>query len=325
MNALVTGITGFAGGFLAEHLLASGDRVLGASRGRTWPTGAPAALRDAALLAWPSIADPAGPTGLLAAEEFDRLAAFAPDAIFHLAAMSVPEDCGPDEPAPAAWAANVEGTRRVCELAATLPSRPKLIFASTSHVYAPAGARDVEPPPLDEAAPLGPRRGYGKTKLAAEGVVREFLANGRIAAVIARAFQHTGPRQSARMMLPQWCERIVRGGDGPLTVFNRDTQIDLTDVRDVVRAYRLLAERGSAGQTYNVGSGVSRRTGGILQSLLEQADCRRKVVEERPGRRYDPIANVERLRAATGWRPEIPLERTIAETLAYWRQGPPCE
>jgi GDP-4-dehydro-6-deoxy-D-mannose reductase len=206
---------------------------------------------------------------------------------------------------------------RVLELAASLSPQPRVLFVSTSHVYAPV---PPERPQVDETAPLGPRRGYGMTKLAAEEKVRIVGRDLQLDALIVRAFQHTGPGQTAPMMLPQWASQFVRDGGGPVRVKNREAWIDLSDVRDVARAYRLLALHGEPGGTYNVGSGVNRRAGDILDLLAELCGLRRAVVESQPGRKQDPIADISRLTARTGWRPQIPLARTLADTLDYWRR-----
>jgi GDP-4-dehydro-6-deoxy-D-mannose reductase len=312
-RALITGATGFAGSFLAEHLLQCGDAVLGCSSDGLWDDRLPRELRRRVeLVAW-DLASPEG--GFREARR--RIEQFRPDWIFHLAAISVPEDCGPDEPTPEAMAVNVEGTRRVLELAASLRPRPRVLFTSSSRVYGPA---DPQSPRVDEAAQLAPQRGYGRTKLAAEEEVRRATAGQACDAVIARAFQHTGPRQSSRMMLPQWAEQFARGDSGPIAVYTLNAWIDLTDVRDVVRAYRLLAERGRRGEVYNVGSGVSRRTGEVFDVLRAVADPDRPVVETRPRFKQNPIADVTRLVHATGWGARIPLEQTVADTLAWWRR-----
>jgi hypothetical protein len=175
-------------------------------------------------------------------------------------------------------------------------------------------------PTVDERAPLGPRGAYGKTKLAAEAEVRRAVEQWGVDAVIARSFQHTGPRQGPEMMLPHWCQQLVAGGRGPIEVYTVDAFIDLSDVRDVVRAYRLLVERGARGEVYNVGSGVCRRSGDVLAMLQKLAGQVRPVVEIYPGQKHNPIAEVSRLAEQTGWRATIPLEATVADTLAWWRQ-----
>lgn len=310
MNSIITGVTGFVGRHLAEHLLACGDRVLGVSRQGAWPADAPAAGATVPLAAW-DISQEDAPPG----DAAQRLAVFRPECIYHLAAISVPDDCGQAAPTPLALAANVEGTRRVVDWAASLPSRPRLVFVSSSHVYAPVTR---EAPCVSEDSPLGPARGYGMSKLAAERLVAAAVAAGRIDAVVARAFQHTGPGQGPRMMLPQWAEQFAHPAQA-VQVYTCDAYIDLTDVRDVVRAYRLLAGSGRCGITYNVGSGVCRRSGEALELLRRLADPSRAVVELRPGVRQDPIADRTRLTSETGWRPEIDLERTVADVWRHWR------
>lgn len=311
MKALITGITGFAGGFLAEHLLACGDQVLGCSRSGRWPAWAGAGLRRVELLSC-DVGDRAG----IGEQTRRQIADFAPDSIYHLAALSVPVDCGAVEPTERAIEVNVGGTVRVLELAARLPRKPRVLLISTSHVYGGATqARQV----LDEATPAAPRRAYGKTKWMAEQRAVQARSEHQLDVLIVRAFQHTGPRQEPRLMLPEWVAQFVRG-DGPVRVKHLDTWIDLSDVRDVVRAYRLLAERGDAQGTYNVGSGAARRTGDILDQLRCLAGPQREIIEQQPGEeRCDPIADIRRLQDATGWRPEIELESTIRDTLAYWR------
>jgi GDP-4-dehydro-6-deoxy-D-mannose reductase len=242
--------------------------------------------------------------------------------------VSIPADCGLDEPTAAAIAVNVEGTRRVVELAASLPSRPRLLFTSSSYVY---GKADPRQPVVGETAPTVPRRGYGKSKLAAERIILAAVEEGRLDAVIARSFQHTGPKQGPRMMLPEWAAQcagfINEGGritcrreatpETPIEVHTQNAHVDVVDVRDTVRAYRMLAEEGERGGIYNVGSGRGRRTGDILAMLLEISGTRRPVVELRGGVKYDPIADLSRIRSL-GWEPEILIEETVAAVWHYW-------
>ena len=218
---------------------------------------------------------------------------------------------------PRAVAANVDGTERVIQWAGRgRESPPRVLFVSSSHVYAPVG-RDS--PALDERAPLSPATAYGRTKLAAERRSVRALDESGADIVIARAFQHAGPRQNGRMMLAEWCRQLATGRDEPVRVRTRDAIIDLCDVRDVVRAYRLLALRGHSGVAYNVGSGQMRTSGEVLDTLIRKVASNRQVIETAPGPIQNPVANIARLVELTGWRAEIPLERTVADTLAFWR------
>jgi GDP-4-dehydro-6-deoxy-D-mannose reductase len=138
--------------------------------------------------------------------------------------------------------------------------------------------------------------------------------------VIARAFQHAGPRQLPKFMLPEWAEQFARPGNEPIRVTTLDSHTDLSDVRDVVRAYRLLLATSRTSGIYNVGSGRSTRSGDVFQQLVAMTGRQSGVIERQPGYRQHPIADCTRLKHATGWQPAIPLERTIADTLAYFRQ-----
>lgn len=317
MKALITGIGGFAAGHLAEHLLSQGDQVWGTSRHAGGDRSRmPFDLSQVPVLGWDLARLPAD-TDRLRAELSD----WQPDCIYHLAAISLPDECGIQTPTPRAWAVNVEGTARVLALAASLSQPPRVLVISSSHVYAPVSD---ENPVVDEQVPLGPQRAYGITKQAAEDEARRAHDAG-LDVLIARPFQHTGPRQLPPLMLPQWAAQLAqsaRAGDqAPLQVHTRDAWIDLSDVRDMVRAYRLLMLSGQSGETYNIGSGMARRSGDWLAQLLEIADPSREVIELRPGVKFDPIADVSRLRATVAWEPEIPWTQTIADTWQAWRNA----
>jgi GDP-4-dehydro-6-deoxy-D-mannose reductase len=309
LKALITGVTGFAGGHLAEHLLAVGDCVCGTSLSADWPLTSPATLAgDVPLVEWDITTE-------LSAESFSAITSFVPECIYHLAAISIPGDCGDEQPWPLARAVNVEGTLRAVRLAATLPSRPRVVFTSSSHVYAPVSS---EAPTVAEDAPLGPRRSYGKTKLAAERAAGRLAFELGVELVIARSFQHVGPRQTGPMMLAEWIAQIVAGAD-PIEVHSRRARVDICDVRDVVRAYRLLALQGEADQVYNVGSGTARTSGEVLDVLLAHLESPTAVRERDSAVKQDPIADTTRLQTATGWQPMIPIEQTVADALV-WRR-----
>lgn len=311
MRALITGITGFAGSHLAEHLVTAGDQVLGCSRTAAWSRDFPPEVAgQIQLLGWDLA------SGQSAAVR-RRVADFQPDWIFHLAALSVPADCGGEQPTPQALATNLGGTSAAIELALSLSPRPKLLLISSCYVYAPVSP---DHPLVDETAPVDPVGGYGETKLAAEHAVRSASYDNGLEAVVARVFQHTGPRQSDRMIVPELTRQFVAGCD-PVCVTNLDTVLDLSDVRDIVRAYRCLAESGELGHVYNVGSGRAVRSGEIVEQLRALIAPERRVIESKPGHRQHPIADTTRLRQATGWQPEIPLRQTILDTIRYWQQA----
>lgn len=308
MRAVITGVAGFAGSFLAEHLLACGAAVLGTSLDGRWPAdSSPELSRHAEILPWNVAAG-------IPDDVLERVTAFAPEAIFHLAAISIPADCGRIDPTPQALQVNVGGTEAVVRLAAQCGARPRVMLISSSRVYAPV---DPTSPLVSETSPLGPTSGYAKTKLAAEEVLRREATAAGLEFLVIRAFNHAGPRQSPKLMLSQWCRNLVRGDD-PLEVLGLDSYLDMTDVRDVVRAYRLLMLHGQPGETYNVGGGVALRSGDIFEQLRQMYDPARRYVERSPGRQQDPIADLTKLQRTIEWRPEISLEKTLRDTLDYW-------
>jgi GDP-4-dehydro-6-deoxy-D-mannose reductase len=291
-------------------LLAAGDEVIGLSTSGRWPDRTPNELVHNVRLVQGDLSSDK------TSQSLSRVGRdFAPDYIYHLAAISVPSECGGAQPTPRAIAANVDGTQRVLEWAKELSIR--VLVVSTSHVYGQPNSRDGR---ASEDDPPRPKNAYGKTKLMAERVALEMARAGQVDAVIARAFQHTGPRQGGSMMLPEWAAQLASGAE-TISVRNRDTWIDLSDVRDVVRAYRLLMEHGQSGEIYNVGSGVPQRTGGILEQLVQLSGRAVRVEEKTPGERFDAIADVGKLHRATNWQPEVPVEQTVRDVWA-WHTGP---
>jgi GDP-4-dehydro-6-deoxy-D-mannose reductase len=262
VNAVITGVTGFAGSFLAEHLLAEGDRVLGCSSRGLWPAFVPEHVRQAVpLVPWDLGQSISGADGSTAEQQVLN---FQPDCIYHLAALSVPSNCGQRLPNASAAAVNIGGAAGVLELAARMPRTPRLLFASTSLVY---DLRSARRGPVSEQSSVAPHSGYGWSKWLAESMIVPFARDHGIEVVVARAFQHTGPRQLAGMMLPDWARQFAGEASGPIQVHNLTTTIDLSDVRDVVRAYRLLMLHGQPGEAYNVGSGVAVQTGEVFEIL----------------------------------------------------------
>lgn len=305
-RALITGATGFAGRHLADQLAAHGADLLGSTSQGPARTALSAGGLPMRVV----------PCNFCRPDENDAFLqatqAFQPTEVYHLAGLSIAVDCGSTDPTDVAWQINVEGTRQILALAKTLSPVPRVLVVSSSHVYAGSDA------PVNEEANLAPRNGYGKTKLAAEELARQAFDAG-VPVIIARSFQHTGPGQSYRMMLPEWARQFAQGAV-PVEVHTCGATIDLCDVRDVVLAYQLLMQAGQPGRVYNVGSGIARTSGDVLALLRQVADPNRPIRELRPGKKHDAIADSTRIRNEIGWRPSIPIERTVADTWNFWRE-----
>ncbi|MDA7951902.1 MAG: NAD(P)-dependent oxidoreductase [Pirellulaceae bacterium] len=311
MKAWITGITGFAGSFLAEKLLQSGYQVAGSSRSGKWHHLVKnRLLQKTPLWSW----DLRHPPSKELKEFFLR---YEPNTIFHLGALSQPAQCGQAKPSTEASEVNVHGTNRICELATLLPNCPTLLFTSSSQVYRKKWRRSQEAY-VDETAETFGHNGYSQTKLAAETIVLDFAKNGG-KGIVVRPFHHAGPRLQPTLMLSEWSRQLACH-QKTLTVRCRNSYLDLTDVRDVVVAYQQLAESGKSGEIYNVGSGIIQRSGDLFDQLQELAQSQAPVTTLQEGPQFEAIASTKKLCQILSWKPRIPLSQTLADTLSYWQQ-----
>ena len=297
MRAFVTGGHGFAGPWLARHLAERGDEV---------------------VLADPSV-DVTDADGLRQAVEKAR-----PEVVYHLAAQA---SVGASWDAPAqTFAVNTLGTVHLLGAVRACAPTARVLLVSSVEVYGVVPAADL---PLTEQHPFRPAAPYAASKAAAELAGLQAHLGWGLDVVTVRPFNHTGPGQSDRFFVPSMARQIVEGqrrGVTELRTGNLDVRRDLLDVRDVVRAYRLLAEHGTAGEVYNLCTGTSVLLADVVQQMLAEAgwpmvvstDPSRFRPVDLPDLRGDPA----RLVRATGWQPEIGLAETLRDVVEYWRRGP---
>lgn len=294
MLAYVTGGAGFVGKWLAEHLNSSGDEVVSVDAEVDVTDGE--AVRAS-------------------------LTAIGPEVVYHLAGLAHVGRSW-ENPLPT-FTVNAVGTLNVLEAAAACARPPRVIVISSAEVY---GAGSGEP--LDESAPLRPVSPYAASKAAAELVaLQEFLGRG-LPVITVRPFNHVGPGQAPSFVVPALARRIVaaeRAGGGEVPVGNLEAIRDFTDVRDVVRAYRLLAERGRPGEAYNVASGRGLRVREVADRLISLAESEVALVQDEG--LYRPVdvpvfvGDAGKLVGATGWSPQVDLGDTLRDVLAYWREA----
>lgn len=318
MRYLVTGIGGFAGAHLAACLLEAGHTVLGLVRERrAYPALEALARRhpgfDVDDFACADVAD------LDAVRQV--IADTRPDGVFHLAGIAfVPRaERDPER----ALVVNALGSRHV--LAAVHAEAPacRVVIVGSADMY---GAAAHDGTPIDERCALRPVSTYGLSKAAADMAAFQQWWETDLPVVRARPFNHTGPGQSADFVCSDFARQVVRieRGEAParLGVGNLGSARDFTDVRDIVRGYLLLMERGVAGEAYNLCRGETLTIGAIVQQLQDAIAVPFEVVEEgaRVRRREVPriVGNPSRARAL-GWEPQIPFERTLRDLLDYWR------
>lgn len=299
MRALVTGASGFAGRYLVDELRRSGYDVLAA--------GGPGD-RDAFPV---DVLDTAAVRAALDLAQ--------PDVVFHLAAQTfVPDALASPMPT---YVTNVRGTACVCEAirgyAKDGGAMPRLLFTSSAEVY---GHAPPDAFPLREARALAPANPYAASKAAAEMLLLGEFRSFGLDVVIARAFNHIGQGQSDRFVVANFAKQlaaIAAGGDPLMHVGNLDARRDLTDVRDVARAYVALAQRGAAGETYNVCSGSATPIRDVLRELIVLARVPVEVRDDpqrmRPSDVPLFVGDAAKLKAATGWEPHVSLRASLRD------------
>ncbi len=309
-RALITGASGFAGRHLARRLASSGAwEVIGLSARPHTP--GPELHHHLAC-------------DLLNSDLTRRtLAHWRPDVIFHLAAASyVPRSFA--DPA-GTLVNNAVGQINLLEGARLLDPMPTVLVVSSSDVY---GLVHPEELPVTEAQPFRPISPYGVSKVAQDMLGLQYHLSYRMPIVRVRPFSHIGPEQSDRFAIASFARQIAEAEAGlappVLLVGNLDVERDLLDVRDVVRAYEMVARSDLAGRVFNIASGRSWRLREIVERLRGLAAVPIEVRQDPARLRPADIAvlrgDATALREAIGWAPEIPLEQTLADTLDYWRK-----
>jgi GDP-4-dehydro-6-deoxy-D-mannose reductase len=314
MRVLVTGISGFVGGHLAEHLIDEGDLVVGLSTSGRWP-GELASLSQQVRIERLDLTE--------AAEDdlADLIGRKQPEVIYHLAAQANPQASVTDPRG--TWALNLGGTLNLLEAVKATGLRPRVVLVGSGVCY---GNPAPEHLPVTEGCPLRPNNPYSASKAAADLLgIQHFLAHGT-EVVMARPFNHAGPRQSPSYVLSALAQQVAQveaGQKSRVEVGNLDVVRDFTDVRDVVRGYRLLAQRGDAGEIYNLGSGRGTRIADALDTLTGLARAPIEVFVDparvRPVDQPLLVADPSKLRAATGWEPRLTMAQTLADMLQHWR------
>ena len=299
MKAVVTGARGFVGRHLTHHLTAAGSQVVSLDLDDHQPVDI--TDREAVM---------------------DRIAGVAPDVVFHLAARSHVGESWTDGDELAA--VNVEGTRAVVD-ACVAAGVDRLLVVGSAEQY---GAVDPASVPITEDTPCRPLSPYGRTKVEAEHLALAAYEQHGLGVVCTRAFNHTGPGQSAAFLVPGLASRIAaaeHAGSDEITLGNGDPVRDFSDVRDIVRAYVLLARNGAPGETYNVCSGRGVRVGDVAAELVARARRPLRIVTAsdlvRPVDVPVLVGDPTKLVTATNWRAEYSLADTLDAVLAAARAG----
>jgi GDP-4-dehydro-6-deoxy-D-mannose reductase len=309
VRALVTGASGLAGGWLCHACVQDGDEVLGVSRSGTVPDG----ICEAVAL---DLDDADALTALVAR--------WAPDVVYHLAALS---SVGRSWSQPGeTLAGNVGGALHLLEAIRTSAPEAHVLWVSSCEVY---GAPALLPTP--ELAPYAPANPYAVSKATGEMLADVYASSHGLRVTCVRPYSHAGPRQRPMFLLSNLARQAaVARLDGAsrleVVTGNPETRRDFTDVRDTVRAYRLLAATAPAPGPmgiYNVCSGRSISTAdqvATLARLLDPLEVEHVVdpARVRASEVMELRGDPAKLTAATGWRPTIDFEQTMADTIAWW-------
>lgn len=312
MRVLITGMDGFAGSALCDLLLRETHWLLiGLSRS----TGGE---RISNRIQWWKI-DLRDPDGIRRMLRYER-----PDLIVHLAAQSHVPTAWKDP-----WGTfenNVRGQVNLLEAVLANRLTPRILIVTSNEVYgAPALASEL---PFQETSPLRPNNPYGVSKAAQDLVALQYAASHQLDLMVARPFNHLGPRQKEHFVVADFARQIAEIEAGKrepvMRLGNMAAQRDFTDVRDVARAYLLMIRSADGGRAYNICSGIPRSIQSVLDTMLQLSPAR--ITVETDPAKYRPAdtpisyGDNSRLRQATGWQPDIPFEKSIADVLHDWRE-----
>lgn len=244
-----------------------------------------------------------------------------PDAVVHCAAQAS-VGASWDNPT-ATYRTNIEGTGNLLEAVKDLKPRVLLVGSAQQYAASPEGR------PLTETDPQLAGSPYALTKIAQEQMGLMYLQQYGVPVAFTRSFNHTGPGQTADYAVGSFASQIARleqQGGGEMQVGNLDARRDFLDVRDVVRAYAGLVESGEPGQAYNVCSGHAVRMGDVLDKLLELSGLTQKIRVHPQTRHVSDEADLlvgdpSKLSAATGWTPQLSLDRSLLDTLDWYRSA----
>lgn len=315
MKVLITGITGFVGSHLADFLLAKGGmEVYGIERWRS-RTESIEHIKDRITLMGCDIRDASSVKKLI-----DKI---RPERIFHLAAQSF---------VPTSWHApqetlttNIIGELNVFEAMRELGINPIIQIAGSSEEY---GLVKEDELPIKETNPLRPLSPYAVSKVGQDLLGYQYYKSYGLNVIRTRGFNHSGPRRGEVFVCSDFAKQIAKiekkKQEPIIWVGNLEAVRDFTDVRDMVLAYWLATEKGKPGEAYNICSGKGYKIKEVLDILLnltkEKIEIKKDPKRMRPSDVPVLIGDSTKFREATGWKPEIPFEKTLEDLLNYWRE-----
>ena len=314
-RALITGISGFVGSHLAEHLISRGFDVYGSIRWRSRLDNIEH-IKSKIKLIETDIRDSYSVERMIRESQ--------PDFIFHLAAQSF---------VPTSWHApqetivtNVIGTVNLLEAVRASKLDPRIHIAGSSEEYGLVLPSEI---PITEENPLRPMSPYGVSKVAEDKLGFQYFKSYGLKTIVTRAFNHTGPRRGDVFVTSSFAKQIAeienKKRDAVVLVGSLESRRDFSDVRDVVKAYLLALEKCRPGEVYNICSGVPRTIKSVLDMLMGMSSAKGMTVQQDPSAMRPSDVSVlqgdcTKFKKETGWAPEIPFEKTMKDLLDFWRE-----
>lgn len=315
MRILITGITGFAGSHLADYFLNEGKHeVYGTIKWRSDRQNI-TSIQDKIKLLECDIKDAFAVKAVIEQVK--------PDQIFHLAAQSYVHFSwrAPEE----TLTTNIIGELNIFEAVRSARLNSYIHIAGSSEEYGMVYPDEV---PIKETNPLRPLSPYGVSKVTQDLLGYQYFKSYGLNIIRTRAFNHTGPRRGTVFATSNFAKQIIEieksKREPVIQVGNLEAVRDFCDVRDVVKAYAFALSKGEPGEVYNIASGVGVKIKDMLNTLISISKVDLKIATDKSRMRPSDVellvGSAEKFKKATGWKPTIPFEQTMADLLEYWRQ-----
>lgn len=311
-KAFITGLTGFAGKHLAAHLLDQGIAVSGTYL--TQDSVNDLQNKDQIELHQLDLLD--------LEKTHSIIESIKPDYIFHLAAIASPRESFKDPMN--TFTTNISGQLSVLEAIKKLELfDTKTLIISSAEIYGHVNPADL---PMDEETPFMPTNPYAVSKITQDYLALMYNLTNKLKIVRVRPFNHVGPGQAPIFVISAFAKKIVdieKGRESIMKIGNLSSRRDFTDVRDMVKAYFLALEKGEDGQVYNLGSGKSYQISDILNMMIGLSSVEIKTEQDpslmSPSDDPELLCDPSKFTNLTGWKSEIPIEKTLQDTIDYWR------
>lgn len=311
-KAFITGLTGFAGKHLSAHLLDQGFTVSGTYLTEDSIEG----LQNKNQIDLHQL-------DLLDSEKTHSIInSVRPDYVFHLAALASPRESFKDPMN--TFTTNISGQISVLEAIKKLELfDTKTLIISSAEIYGHVNPADL---PMDEDTPFMPTNPYAVSKITQDYLSLMYHLTNKLKIVRVRPFNHVGPGQAPIFVISAFAKKIVdieKGRESVMKIGNLTSKRDFTDVRDMVKAYFLALEKGEDGQVYNLGSGKSYQISDILDMMIGLSNVEIKTEQDpslmSPSDDPELLCDPSKFVNLTGWKSEIPIEKTLQDTIDYWR------